>query len=175
MTKDFLEILKKELLSLAKSTQLLTGSYEKCRNIGEKSDYSASELEAFEALTARFSRLSDLLLQKIFRLIDALELVDEGTILDRINRAEKRGIVISAQQYKKLRLLRNTIVHEYESDEIGINLMYKARYNPEAAVKFWQKMSKLGKSSMPEFLSTHPASSNRVSKMRKLIPSLTKK
>lgn len=117
MTKELLEILKKELLSLAKSTQLLTGSYEKCRAIGAKSNYSASELEAFEALTARFSRLSDLLLQKIFRLIDGLELVDEGTMLDRINRAEKRGIVVSAQQFKELRLLRNTIVHEYESDE----------------------------------------------------------
>ena len=50
-------------------------------------------------------------------MIDVLELVDEGTMLDRINRAEKRGIVVSAQQFKELRLLRNTIVHEYESDE----------------------------------------------------------
>jgi len=117
MTKEFLELLKKELASLNKSICLVQGSYEKCHKIGSKVDFSSTELEAFEALTARYARLSDLLIQKIFRLIDALELVDEGTMVDRINRAEKRGIVRSAKEFIELRLLRNTIVREYEPDE----------------------------------------------------------
>lgn len=117
MTDELLKILQKEIASLAKSTKLLQASYERCFAIGNKSEYSASELEAYEALTARYSRLSDLLIQKIFRLIDTLELVDEGTMVDRINRAEKRGIVASAKEFTSLRLLRNTIVHEYEPDE----------------------------------------------------------
>lgn len=117
MTKDFLELLTKELSSLGKSLQLIQSSYERCIGIGNKDNYSFDELEAFEALTARYARLSDLLIQKIFRLIDALELVDEGTLVDRINRAEKRGIVKSAKEFTVLRLLRNTIVHEYEPDE----------------------------------------------------------
>jgi predicted metal-binding transcription factor (methanogenesis marker protein 9) len=117
MTKEFLEILKKELLSLSKSMTLFQGSYDRCCKIGDKANYSSDELESFEALTARYSRLSDLLLQKIFRLIDSLELVDQGTVVDRINRAEKRGIVKSAKEFTELRYLRNTIVHEYEPDE----------------------------------------------------------
>ncbi len=117
MTKDLLELLNKELASLTKSTALIQGSYDRCLKIGNKSNYSPGELEAFEALTARYSRLSDLLIQKIFRLIDTLELVDEGSMVDRINRAEKRKIVVSAKEFTNLRLLRNTIVHEYEPDE----------------------------------------------------------
>lgn len=117
MTEEFIEILKKELVSLAKSTKLLQASYERCRIIGNKPVYSPSELEAYEALTARYSRLIDLLIQKVFRLIDTLELVNEGTLVDRINRAEKRNMIASAKEFTSLRLLRNTIVHEYEPDE----------------------------------------------------------
>ena len=117
MTKELLDILKKELNSLNKSVALIQGSYERCSKIGDKTNFSNSELEAFEALTARYARLSDLLIQKIFRLIDTLELVDDGTMVDRINRAEKRAIVSSAKEFTGLRLLRNTIVHEYEPDE----------------------------------------------------------
>lgn len=117
MRKELLEILEKELISLSKSTTLLNDSYERCCMIGDRTDYSSGELETFEALTARYSRLSDLLLQKIFRLIDSLELADQGTMVDRINRAEKRGIVKSAKEFTELRYLRNTIVHEYEPDE----------------------------------------------------------
>ncbi len=117
MTEELIEILKKELASLVKSTNLIQASYERCSKIGNKQAYSPSELEAFEALTARYSRLSDLLLQKVFRIIDTLELVNEGTLVDRINRAEKRNIINSAKEFTGLRLLRNTIVHEYEPDE----------------------------------------------------------
>lgn len=117
MTKELLQILEKELDSLNKSMTLITDSYTKCRQIGIKTNYSIQELEVFEALTARFARLSDLLIQKVFRLIDTLELVNEGTLVDRINRAEKREIVASAKQFTELRLLRNSIVHEYEPDE----------------------------------------------------------
>jgi hypothetical protein len=117
MTEKLLQILKKELISLEKSAQLLRESQEKCQKIGLKKLYNNVELEQFEVVTARFSRLSDFLIQKIFRLIDALELVDEGTILDRLNRAEKRDLVSSAKQFTELRHVRNTIAHEYEPDE----------------------------------------------------------
>lgn len=59
--------------------------------------------------------------------------------------------------------------HEYEADEIGLELMSIAGYELDAAVTFWQKMMDLSDSSFPEFLSTHPASRNRVRNMRKII------
>ncbi len=63
-------------------------------------------------------------------------------------------------------------VHEYEADKIGMILMAKAGYDPNAALSFWEKMaSKEGSlSSLTEFLSTHPMSSNRIEEMKKVLP-----
>jgi uncharacterized protein YutE (UPF0331/DUF86 family) len=54
----------------------------------------------------------------VFRSIDAIELEDGGTLLDVVNRAEKRGIVDSAERVRDLKDLRNDIVHEYETDDL---------------------------------------------------------
>ncbi len=61
---------------------------------------------------------------------------------------------------------------EYEADEIGLYLMTKAKYNPREAVKFWDNMRRLkqGSRNPPEFLSTHPADTNRIKKIQSLIP-----
>jgi len=61
--------------------------------------------------------------------------------------------------------------HEFEADEIGLMLMAKAGYKPQAAADFWRKMNALGGSSVPEFLSTHPSSAARIQNMEKLIQS----
>jgi hypothetical protein len=50
----------------------------------------------------------------MFRLIDRLDLDDLGTVRDRINRAEKKGLILSANQFVLIRELRNTIAHEYD-------------------------------------------------------------
>ena len=50
----------------------------------------------------------------LFRsLIDILELERPGSVIDRINRAEKRGLISSAEIFKEIRYLRNDISHEY--------------------------------------------------------------
>ena len=69
--------------------------------------------ERLDALTSRFARLSDLLIQQIFHLADQLDLESEGTLIDRLNRAEKRGWIGSANDWKRIRELRNRINHEY--------------------------------------------------------------
>ena len=66
-------------------------SYKRCTAIKDKSEFDEQDLERFESLTGRFARLSDLLIQKMFRLIDSLDLDDQGTVRDRINRAEKKA------------------------------------------------------------------------------------
>lgn len=78
-----------------------------------KASLSVEEKESCEALTARFARLCDFLFQRIFRTIDRIELLDDGTAIDRLNRMEKRGIISSANTWKELRDLRNDIAHEY--------------------------------------------------------------
>jgi len=47
-----------------------------------------------------------------------LDLEDHGTVRDRINRAEKKEIVESADEFIQIRMLRNEIAHEYKSDTI---------------------------------------------------------
>ena len=61
----------------------------------------------------RFSRTSDLLLQKVFRAIDSVELVGGGTLIDALHRAQKRNILDTLEQMYTIRELRNMIVHEY--------------------------------------------------------------
>jgi predicted Zn-dependent protease len=58
---------------------------------------------------------------------------------------------------------------ETESDIVGLRYMIEAGYEPEAAVRFWEKMAALGGSGGLEFLSTHPSSERRVENLRRAI------
>ncbi|PKO46090.1 MAG: peptidase M48 [Betaproteobacteria bacterium HGW-Betaproteobacteria-22] len=66
--------------------------------------------------------------------------------------------------------LPNGREQERESDKIGLELAARAGYNPDAAVTLWQKMEAQGGAKPPEFLSTHPASENRIAELKALTP-----
>jgi len=68
-------------------------------------------------------------------------------------------------------LLPYSRVHENEADHLGLVFMAMAGYNPEEAVRFWQRMAaqKTG-AQPPEFLSTHPASETRIQNLKDLLP-----
>ena len=59
---------------------------------------------------------------------------------------------------------------ETESDRIGLELMARAGYDPNAAISLWQKMSQKAGSSGPEFLSTHPTGSTRINDLQADVP-----
>ena len=106
------------LKDLEKARDILLFSFTKCSEINMTEGLSDEEMESLEALTSRFSRLSDIIIQKVFRTIDILDLEDEGTVRDRINRAEKKGIIKSADDFIDIRILRNEIAHEYKAETI---------------------------------------------------------
>ncbi len=118
MSADFAKLLRENIARLQKSAEWLHRSYEKCSAIGIKPDYSPDEFDVFENLAGRFARTIDMVINKVFRSIDAAELEDSGTAIDAVNRAERRGIVESAVRIRELRDLRNDIVHEYETDDL---------------------------------------------------------
>jgi predicted Zn-dependent protease len=70
-----------------------------------------------------------------------------------------------------LGVLKYSRTHENEADHLGLIFMAMAGYNPEEAVRFWQRMAaqKTG-AQPPEFLSTHPANETRIQNLKNLLP-----
>ena len=94
MKQEKIELLKEELADLQLAAAHLGYSLERCHNLIGQEEISPEQLERLESLTSRFARLADLLIQRIFRLIDDVELEGSGTILDRVYRAENRHLIL---------------------------------------------------------------------------------
>jgi predicted Zn-dependent protease len=58
---------------------------------------------------------------------------------------------------------------EAEADRIGLELMARAGYDPDASISLWQKMGKLG-GAKSEFFSTHPSSDSRIRDLKASVP-----
>jgi predicted Zn-dependent protease len=59
---------------------------------------------------------------------------------------------------------------EAEADVMGLELMARAGYDPHEAISLWKKMMAAEKSEPPQFLSTHPASANRIADLEQHMP-----
>lgn len=60
--------------------------------------------------------------------------------------------------------------HELEADKLGLIFMAMAGYDPQTAIVFWDRMSKIGGSRPPEFMSTHPSDARRIAKIKAALP-----
>jgi len=63
---------------------------------------------------------------------------------------------------------------ELEADHIGLLYMARAGYPPDEAINFWQRfaqhINKNNKTPKNDFFSTHPISSERIKRLRELLP-----
>lgn len=67
-------------------------------------------------------------------------------------------------------LLPYSRLHENEADHIGLLIMSKAGYDPQAAIQFWERMERDHLRYQIEFLSTHPSHGTRIANLRNLLP-----
>lgn len=84
---------------------------------------------------------------------------------------------MSAQALSAQNQLRYSRAYEQEADRIGMQTLTQAGYDPRAMPTFFLRMeratSQLGY--MPEFLLTHPLSSNRLSDLERRVTELTRR
>ena len=93
-------------------------SFNECTNIGIKEKYSIEEFGKFETLCSRYSRGIDFLIRKMFRTLDEYEFENQGTLVDVVNNAHKRGLFEDIDELRIMKDIRNTIVHEYIEDDL---------------------------------------------------------
>ena len=107
MKKNSYQILKLNLDDLLEAKKWLVHSYQVCESFKSKEKFSVSDYDALESFLSRFARVCDLLLRKVFRSIDVYELEPQGSLLDVLNRSEKKGLVDSSSQAREWTELRN--------------------------------------------------------------------
>ncbi len=72
-------------------------------------------------------------------------------------------------------LLPFSRTQESEADRIGLDLMARAGFDPRQSVDLWKNMIAANGKGGPEFMSTHPASENRIRELQEqMAPALEK-
>lgn len=132
MSNEELKYLSELLEKLRKASDTLRYSYNVCSGIGIKSSYDEEEKDRFESLTSKFARLSDLIVKQCIKAIDILDL-DEApeTVRDAINRAEKKGIISSSENFVAIRKLRNASSHENAVADLDAIYLAVLKHVPE--------------------------------------------
>ena len=115
MVEHLTRLLQGQLVLMKAASHVLEESRTRVADVANRlgGELTVAERESCEALTSRFARLNDFLVQRVFRTLDQIELADEGSVLDRLQRAEARGLITTAERWRELRLLRNAIAHDY--------------------------------------------------------------
>lgn len=104
---------------------------------------SDEEMGFLDMLTTRYSKLQDLMGNKIFPLFlkTLEENIDGASALDRIHRLEKLGYLKSSDDWIAMRAVRNSIAHEYPDDpDLMVSNINAAVASSRYLKSYWQKL-----------------------------------
>lgn len=108
------QFLTEALVELAQARRHLDYSFQQVAGLpADLNNADAGQLESVEVFSSRFARTVDLLVNKVLRSLDRLELLPQGSLLDVVNRAEKRGFIQRAADLREMKDVRNLIAHDY--------------------------------------------------------------
>ncbi|MBS0286791.1 MAG: hypothetical protein JSR17_05810 [Proteobacteria bacterium] len=125
--KDFSEVIKVSDIHVERLKYAVQHLKElfplKVDSLGE---LSMERLSIIELMISRFSKLQDYVGSQVFNYIltNSGENTDEMTFIDKLNKLEKLRIIESADEWKKMRQLRNHLTHEYpDHPEITVHFL----------------------------------------------------
>ena len=125
------QLLKQGLADLADARKHLDYSFQQVEGLPETlTGVTEAQLESVEAFTGRFARAVDLLVNKVLRSLDRVELKPEGTLLDVINHAEKRGFVDRSEELREMKDVRNIIAYDYAGAKAAEIFVYCREQKP---------------------------------------------
>jgi len=125
------ELLATAVADLASARRHLDYSFEQVVHLpGILDGVGEDELESIEAFCSRFARTVDLVVSKVLRSLDRAELHPEGTLLDVVNRAEKRGLLAHAGDLREMKDVRNIITHDYAGARMAEVFVYCREQKP---------------------------------------------
>ena len=130
------EIFCENLKLFNKSIFWLKRSLQRVKSIENFEKLTEEQLEIIETLMNRYSRAVDILINKVLRSLDYLELEESSRKLDIVIRAEKRGFVRDYNILIEMKDLRNELAHEYLEERLRDRLeevMSKSRELVEIA------------------------------------------
>jgi len=87
------------------------------------STLNEDQIDILDLYLARFGKLQDFMVSKLFRSVALAGLEDTSqdvSLLDTLRRMEKYGIIQNLDDWLEIRLLRNSFAHEYLTDENAV-------------------------------------------------------
>ena len=112
------------------------------------------------------------------RISEAMVMQTGGSLLGAgLSQADPRWQAVASTAYGVTTTVGRELPHsrsqESEADHIGLIYMARAGYDPEAAVKFWERFMAYNNQqggSTPAFLRTHPTDEKRIRQLKEWLP-----
>lgn len=113
-----LAYLQELTVALEKQLFWLDYPYQQLKATSNTENFSIDQFNQFENLCSRYARTIDFLVRKYFRCLDDVEFENQGTLIDVVNNAHKRGLFLEIELIRQIKDIRNEIVHEYLDDAL---------------------------------------------------------